>query len=193
MKIFKDRVAISITWFSLVGLVATFWQVAEKIQLLKFPEDPLSCNINPVVDCGSVLNDGLSSVFGVPNAMIGMVVFAMLFMAGLALMFGVKFNVAMKRFVVVLALLMFIFSVWFFAVSLYVIGKICIFCVFIWAATIPLTVLINGQFGAALYPKNKLLEWKLAWFKDKAWQPVVVLYALALILFLYRFREYYFS
>ena len=189
----KNWLGHIIALLSTVGLVATFWQTAEKIQLLKYPEDPLSCNINPIVDCGSVLNDGLSAVFGVPNAMIGMVAFSILLTFGLLMMTGVKLTHRAQQILVVLSLAMFAFSVWFFAASLYVIGKICIFCVAIWAATIPLTIVVNGNYGNSVFPDLKLVQWKLNWFKQKPWQATVVLYLLALILFMYRFRDYYFG
>ncbi len=189
----KNRMGLLVSGLSLVGLVASFWQTAEKIHLLQYPEDPLSCNINPIVDCGTVLSNKLSAVFGVPNSMIGMVIFSLLLMAGLMMLSGVSLKKATKRLILLLTLGVFAFAVWFFAVSLYVIGKICIFCVFIWASSIPLVVLVSGEYGDTLFGNSKLVKWKLKWFKTRPLQPIVVLYALALVLFLYRFRDYYFG
>lgn len=187
------RFGLSVGALGFVGLIAAFWQTAQKIEYLKNPDQVLSCNISPVVECGTVLDSDLSAVLGVPNSMIGIVVFAVLLAGGAAMALGMKPTLGFKRLLVVLSVIMFAFTMWFFAVSLYSIGKICIFCVFIWGATIPLAVLVNGRFGMSVYPKSKFVKWKLDWFEQKPWQPVVVMYALLLILFLYRFRDYYFN
>ncbi len=183
---------IQLTLLSLVGLVATFWQTAEKIQMLKFPEDPLNCNLSPVVDCAGVFGHHLSAVFGVPNSMIGMVAFSFLLSSGLWLWMGGEASKTVKKAVLAVSLIMFAFSVWFFAVSLYIIGKICIFCIFIWLSSVALSVLAVREYGDAYFAKHTLKA-KRDWIKQQPWQAIILIYVVGILLFFYRFREYYFN
>ena len=180
--------------FGLVGLIASFWQTAEKINFLKNPDDPLSCNLNPIVDCGTVLNHQLSSVFGPPNSLIGVVMFSAIVLLGLLLIFRVKPNLQMKRVILFLTTALFAFSVWFYAVSLYEIGKICIFCIFIWVSAIPMFFYSWAEYGEDIIGKssNKLAQWKIGILIHRPDRLVVCLYLLAIALFLIQFQDYYF-
>ena len=123
---------------SLIGLVASVWQAAERIQMLKHPGVALSCNLNPVIDCGTVLGNRWASLFGFPNAFIGIAIFAMLLMAGVALATGTKPSKGFQRVLLAISIVLILFALWFFGMSLYVIGKVCIFCLFIWAVSVPI-------------------------------------------------------
>lgn len=177
---------------SLIGLVASLWQAAERVHMLKNPDAVLNCNINPVVDCSSVLNDKLSALFGFPNAFLGMVMFTILFVSGLLLLAGGKFNGWYRHLVAAVSFILLCFSAWFFGVSLYIIGKVCIFCLFIWAMAVPIF-----WYG--------LLYWLSSFTKPSKWQqslmafgnkykiePIITIYILMAILYMFRFRDYYF-
>ncbi len=178
---------------STVGLVASFWQAAERVHMLKFPAEELSCNLSPIVDCGGVLNDKLAAVFGPPNALIGVVVFSMLLAFGIARLSGAKWSDFTSKVVVIMSKLIFLFSIWFFWVSLYSLGKICIFCVFIWAASIPI-----GIYGVKDYLENQK---KLPSYQEKMrdflgkhhFTILVAIYGLMITLFFLRFQDYYFG
>lgn len=124
----------------LAGLIAMTWQAAERIHMLKNPGGILSCNLNPVIDCGAVLDNRLAALFGFPNAFIGMSVFAMLSLAGVLLLTGNRPNRAFKHVIFGLSTILLLFSLWFFGVSLYIIAKICIFCLVGWVVAIPIFV-----------------------------------------------------
>ncbi|MCA9346833.1 hypothetical protein KC960_05075 [Candidatus Saccharibacteria bacterium] len=183
----------SLVLLSTVGLVAAFWQATERIQMLKFPGENLSCNLNPVVDCGSVLNNRLAAVFGPPNAFIGMVAFSILLAFGLQRLNGGHWNKIVSKISISLSLIMFLFSAWFFAVSLYSIGKICIFCIFIWLVSVPI-----GIYGLKDYCENsdnlsnnqKIVKKFLTRNHSNV---LIFVYALMLTLFLLRFKDYYFA
>jgi uncharacterized membrane protein len=172
----------------LLGMVAMTWQASERISMLKNPSISLNCNLSPVIDCGTVLGNKLAALFGFPNAFIGMIVFAMLALAGIAGITGVKFTKNFKNVVLSLATILIMFSMWFFAASLYSIGKICIFCVVGWIVSVPIFVYsliswLSDKKDSKLLPmlQNNHLVIILAWY--------VVLF----LLFLFRFREYYFN
>lgn len=178
---------------SSVGLIASFWQAAERVHMLKYPADPLSCNINPVVDCGSVLGDKLAAVFGPPNAFIGIVVFSLLLAFGIQRLSGGSWSSMVQKIVVVLSKLIMVFSIWFFAVSLYSIGKVCVFCLFIWAVSMPI-----GIYGVKDYLENqkklpKTYAWTKGFLAKNHLTILVAVYGVLIVLFFLNFKEYYFG
>jgi len=182
-----------LTGASLVGLVASFWQVAERVHMLKNPEVALSCTINPVVDCSGVLGNKLSALFGFPNALLGIVMFSILLTAGLLLLSGGKFSKNFHLFVLGVSKILFLFSVWFFAASLYSIGKVCIFCVFIWAAAMPIFWL-GTLYWLESQKKRSSVQKKIYTFgKRFRVEPIFAAYLIMIALFLYRFRDFYFN
>lgn len=56
-----------LTLASVVGLVAAFVLLLEKIALLTDPAYVPSCSINPVLSCGSVMNTDQAAAFGFPT------------------------------------------------------------------------------------------------------------------------------
>ena len=162
--------------------------------MLKNPSAELSCNLSPIVDCSGVLNDRLAAVMGFPNALLGMIFFAILATSGLVLLSGGKFSGWFKHFVMVVSTILILFSVWFFGVSLYVFGKICIFCVVGWVVSVPmfwygLLYYLRSSSGKIAYKAAAFTKFGSKHHLDV----VLVLYAVMLLLFLFRFRDYYFN
>jgi len=173
----------------LSGMIAMTWQASERISMLKNPTAPLSCNLNPIIDCGSVLNNKLATLFGFPNAFIGMIVFGMLLLSGLFLLTGTKISRSYATIVLILSTILLGFSFWFFGVSLYVIEKICIFCLVGWVASIPIFVYSLQQW-LSLSTKFK----KLRSFVTKNHLNIIVsVYLVMAILYFLKFQEYYFG
>jgi uncharacterized membrane protein len=189
----KVSYAKIIVFGSLIGLVASFWQAAERITMLKNPGIELSCNLSPVVDCGSVLGDRYAAVLGPPNAFIGMVVFTLLFAFGLQRISGGNWTKLVAKLAVIFSIIIFLFSVWFYLVSVYLIGKICIFCVFIWAVSMPI-----GIYGLKDYLENQKEKGRFSksvslFLQKHHFTLLVLTYATLITLFLLEFREYYFG
>ena len=69
------RVPVFSAWWVLiagvVGLVASMALTVEKFELLIDPHYVPSCNINPIVSCGSVMTTPQASVLGFPNPLLG--------------------------------------------------------------------------------------------------------------------------
>jgi len=63
---------------SIIGLVVSFALTYDKIQVLKNPSYVPSCNINPVISCGSVMSKPQSELFGIPNTIFGLIGFSVL-------------------------------------------------------------------------------------------------------------------
>src|SRR5579875_2056543 len=65
-----------------VGLVASVTLTVEKIRLLTDSSYAPSCNINPVLSCGSVMATPQASVLGFPNSLIGVAAFTVITVTG---------------------------------------------------------------------------------------------------------------
>lgn len=182
-----------LTLGSLIGLIASFWQVVERIHMLKDPGVALSCNINPVVDCGSVLSNRWAALFGFPNALLGIVMFTILLTIGLMLISGMELKKWFWKILLGVMIMVILFSVWFFGMSLYVIGKVCIFCLFIWTVSVPIFL-----YGIDWLITNKYLKgsWtasrSMNFLRKNQTELLVSTYALMILLYLYRFRDFYF-
>lgn len=177
-----------------IGLIAMTWQASERILMLKNPGLSLSCNINPIVDCGGVLDNQLAAVLGFPNAFLGMIFFSILAVSGLVLLSGGKFTSWYRHFVMAVSLILILFSVWFFGVSLYVLGKICIFCVVGWIVSVPifwygLLYYLQSATGGVKQSIRQFTKFGVKHHIDI----VVLTYAVMIALFLMRFKDYYFS
>ncbi len=181
-----------LTGGGLAGLIAMTWQAAERIAMLKNPTSPLSCNLNPVIDCGSVLDNRWAALFGFPNAFIGMAVFAMLTLAGILLLTGNKPNRAFKHVMLALSTVLLLFSLWFFSISLYVIAKICIFCLVGWVVAIPIFVYTLQYWLDDA--KNTGWKGKLSKFLASNHLNVVITsYVIMAVMYFVKFSEYYFG
>lgn len=118
-------------WITLggsVGLLASFIELVEYQILLKNAHSLLACDINNTFSCSPVLTAWQSSVFGFPNAMLCMVFFTTMLVAGLVGVTGGQITRALRWVLQGLALFFLGFALWFFWQSIFAIGALCILC-----------------------------------------------------------------
>lgn len=118
---------------SSVALVASLVLSVEEVHLLKNPDAVLSCSISLALDCSVVMKTWQASVFfGVPNMFFGLMAFAVFVTVAVsALWGGMRYN---KRFMLATnigALAAFVFAQWLFLSSVYAIGTLCPWCLFV--------------------------------------------------------------
>lgn len=121
-----------------IGLLAAFILTLEKLALLQDPSHRLSCSINPVLSCGSIIMSPEASAFGFPNPFIGIAGFAVVITVGMALLAGASFK---RWFWIGLQLgtsLGLLFVIWLIYQSLYDIGALCLYCMVVWSITWPI-------------------------------------------------------
>ena len=152
----------------LAGLIAAFWQLLDKLQLLKHPGSVLSCNLNATFNCTKVLTSHQYEVFGFPNAMVGIVMFTF-FLTVAIMVLGSK-GVKRKLMLVVqgLALFMLGFILWFVFESTFRIQAICLFCTVIGTAVVTINaVMLRENFGQKMgrwaSSGADLFGWALLW------------------------------
>lgn len=156
----QRRYGVFVIIASIIGFIASFTLVIEKIHKLENPMVNTLCDINPFVSCGKLMQNWQSQLFGFPNQMIGVAAFA------IALFYGVLMasKIPLPRWMHVCfnfgTLLGAVFITWLFTQSVFVIGSLCVWCIVVWAVHIPLfvyTTLRNckrGYFGTAIRDNN---------------------------------------
>ena len=140
----------------LVGMISSLALTYDKIQVLSNKAYEPSCNINPILSCGSVMKTEQASLFGLPNTVFGLIAFTMLLTFGFLLIGGA----VVKRWVwiaaQVAATIGVIFMHYLFFQGVYRIQAICPWCFVIWMITIPTfwyITLYNLQQKYILLPK----------------------------------------
>lgn len=169
-----------------VGLTASLTLTIEKIELLIDPAYVPSCSINPVLSCGSVMVTPQASEFGFPNALLGIVGFTVVVVAGVLAVAKVALPQWFWAGLAVGTLLGAIFVHWLIYQSLYVIGALCPYCMVVWSMTIPLLVVVSS---IALRPLagNAFFRIVHQW----RWSLVALWFTGVILLILVRFWNYW--
>ena len=141
----RRATVILLLGLSLVALVARGELVMSEIQTLKSPTSALLCDINPLIGCStSLLTWQAHLLFGIPNALVGVALFA-----GLVALFGSWLGGNPPRWMMLTlkagltaALLLIGFFLW---QSLTVFRTLCPFCAIVWVCTILIWVHLGAQ------------------------------------------------
>ncbi|MCT2020289.1 MULTISPECIES: vitamin K epoxide reductase family protein [Kocuria] len=168
-----------------IGWVASAILVLERLQLYRDPNHVTSCDINPWVSCGQVMGTWQSELFGFPNPLIGIVGFAVVITTAMALLSGARFGrwywVGLQAGVTAGA----VFAIWLWSQALFSIYILCLYCMIVWAAMIPLTILLtvrNLVHGVIPAPVG-LVRFAAEW----AWTLVAITYVAVAASVFFRF------
>uniref|UniRef100_UPI000CE50B4B vitamin K epoxide reductase family protein n=1 Tax=Arthrobacter sp. SX1312 TaxID=2058896 RepID=UPI000CE50B4B len=115
-----------------IGWAAAGILILEKLELYRNPDHVTSCDINPWVSCGQVMETWQSELFGFPNPFIGLVGFTVVITTGMALLAGARFNrwywVGLQMGVTLGA----VFAAWLWSQALFDIYILCLYCMVVW-------------------------------------------------------------
>lgn len=121
----------------IVGLIASFVLTMDKMEMLKNPDYQPSCNINPIIACGSVIVTSQASAFGFPNPFLGLAGFAVLITVGITWLTGARStNKWYWRAFLLATFLGVVFVHWLAFQSVYRIEALCPYCMAVWTVTI---------------------------------------------------------
>lgn len=121
-----------------VGSTASFVLVLEKLNLLTDEGYEPSCNLNPILNCGSIMRTDQAEVFGFPNPVIGVALFPVVAATGAAILAGARLARWYWLALQVGATLGAVFVGWLIFQSLYRIGALCPYCMVVWAVVLPI-------------------------------------------------------
>lgn len=126
-----------------VGAVASAILVLERFALYRNPGHVPSCDVNPWVSCGRVMGTWQSQLFGFPNPIIGIVAFAIVLATAMVILAGAQLSrwywLGLQAGVVLGA----VFVGWLWSQALFEIYVLCLYCMIVWAAMVPLLVLLT--------------------------------------------------
>ncbi|MFH8384041.1 vitamin K epoxide reductase family protein [Kitasatospora sp. NPDC018058] len=134
----------------LIGLAASAVLTFDKLRILENPSYVPSCNVNPVISCGSVMRTEQAEVFGFPNPLLGLAAFGALAAIGAGLLAGAAYRRWFWLGLHAGTALGVVFTHWLIDQALYDIGALCPYCMVVWATVVVLfwyTTLHNLRTG----------------------------------------------
>lgn len=123
-----------------LGLMASFTLTVDRIRLLKDANTQLACNLNSVINCGSVMSSPQGEAFGFANPIIGLAAFGGLFVLGIGLLGGARYAGWMWGGLTLGTVFGISFVGWLAYQAIFHIGKLCPWCMLVWAVMIPIFV-----------------------------------------------------
>ncbi len=188
----KSTIGPILVVLGIVGFIASLILSLDKIALLKDPSYSPTCNISPLISCGSVTNTTQAEVFGFMNSFMGIAGFAVIITIGMAILAGAKF----KRWFWLGLQAGTVFGVgfitWLYYQSVFTIGALCPYCMVVWSVTIPIfwyVTLFNIREGN-IRLKGKLV--KVGDFMQKHHGDILFAwFAIGISIILYRFWYYW--
>lgn len=124
----KNHLAYLVIIFGLLGTMAAFYLLYDRIQIYEDPNYKLSCSINPWLDCGRVMLSKWASFFGFPNSMIGLISYPTAFFVGLFMLLNKNNNRYLMLFCMSLAGIGVFANVLLLYISSYLIMSLCPWC-----------------------------------------------------------------
>ncbi len=147
-----------------IALICSFTIMYEKLELLQNASYTPSCDLNPVISCGSVMASDQAHAFGFPNPIIGLVAFPVVIATGMALFAGAQ---TLRRWYWMGLELGSLFGVafvhWLMFQSVYRINALCPYCMVVWVMTI----------GIFWYTTLYIVQLNFHKIPEK-WEPVAV-------------------
>lgn len=146
-----------------IGLFAAIVLTVDKIKLGDDPEAKFSCDVNAFVSCAGVMASPESSVFGFANSIIGIIGFAVVVALGAWLLV----RPGLPAFVWVGLQVGTLFGIgsvmWLQYQSIYDIGKLCPYCMVVWAVMIPIFVGVSARNLRAFAPRSAVTRFVSDW------------------------------
>ena len=180
--------AITLIWTGILGWFAAFALVLERIHVATNPDATLSCDLNPFISCKSVMLTPQASLFGFPNPLIGLAAFMAPIIVGVAILAGAKFAAWFWRIFALGVTGGFLFVIWLWTQSTFVIGVLCPYCMVAWAAMIPMfwkVILFGTKDGFIDTPLKFVAFFDRAY--EKAWVFTLATEAIVVLVIIVRF------
>jgi uncharacterized membrane protein len=187
------RVPAPSAWWVLIaggiGLVASMALTVEKFRILLDPHYVPSCNINPIVSCGSVMTTPQASLLGFPNPLLGIIGFTVALVSGVLAVAKVPLPQWYWIGLTVGTLIGATLVHWLIFESLYRIGALCPYCMVVWAVTIPLLVVLVSIVFRPVFDRGDsaiarvLYQWR--------WSIVTLWFTAVFLLIMVRFWDYW--
>lgn len=121
---------------SIASLIASLVLSIEAIELAKDPDAVLACSINVILNCATVNSHPSAFLLGFPNSFFGMMAEPVVITVAIAGLAGIKFPRAFMFAAQVGYTIGLIFALYLFAISFFVIGALCPWCLLVTLTTL---------------------------------------------------------
>ena len=136
----KPSVATSLPYIliiaGVIGLVSSLILSIDKFKILQNVNYHPSCDLNPIVSCGSVMKTNQSSALSFPNPFVGLAGFGALLTIGMAIKAGATFKRWFWLGLEAGSIFGLVFIHWLFFETVYRIHALCPYCMAVWVVTI---------------------------------------------------------
>lgn len=178
-----------------IGMIASFALTYDKIHVLQNPNYNPSCNINPILSCGSVMQTEQATLLGVPNTIFGLVAFSMLATFAVLLLNGARPPRWIWLAAQVASTAGVAFMHYLFFESVFRIHAICPWCFVVWMITIPIFwgITIHNIRHKYLGLERFASTQKIGTFVNRYSNDLLVLWYLAIFGILLKSFWYYWS
>lgn len=172
-----------------IGLSAATLLTNETFESLKNPNHVSSCSLSPIVSCAKAIDSDSSSIFGIPNTLIGVFGWGAVLTAGITILAGARHLSKYWWRTLLTGITFFVgFCIWLIAQGLYRIGTLCLYCMATWFVTFAVfwfvfAYCVDNEYVA----KNKLTNFMSRYRND--WIRISILIVLVLIVF--RWSDYW--
>jgi uncharacterized membrane protein len=171
----EKGVYITMLVAGIFAFLAAFVLSIEKVHMLQNPDAVLSCTVNLVLNCASVMKTPQASVFGFPNSFIGVAGFAIVIAVAMGGLLKVKYSRAYLVTAQVFYGLGLLFSYWLFFQSVYVIQVLCPWCLVVtFMTTILFETLLRINLRRNNFSLSKTTNAKVQKFLDKDFDKLIV-------------------
>lgn len=152
---------------AIISLIASFVLSMEAVELARNPEAILSCSINNVLNCATVGLHPSAHLFGFPNSFLGLIAEPVVITVAIAGLAGVRFPRLFMFVAQICYSLGFIFALYLFYMSYFIIGALCPWCLtvtatttFVWFAITRYNIRENNLYLPKKYQKTcqKIIE-----------------------------------
>ncbi len=127
-----------------VGLIASFALSLERLASLVDPDRVALCDINPILNCGSIMESAQASLFGVPHSFLGIATFSVLISVGVVLLATTKLAQWFWQLLLIGSLFGFLSVQYLVYQSLFILNTLCPWCIVIWLAVAPLFFVVSA-------------------------------------------------
>lgn len=124
--------------FGAIGWFASFELLTEYLHRLNDPSYVPNCNVSILVSCSDNMTSAQGAVLGFTNTIIGISAFVAPIAVGVALLAGARFSRWFWWLYQLGLLGGFVLISWLAQQSIFVLGRLCPWCMVIWVVTIPL-------------------------------------------------------
>lgn len=175
---------------AILSLIAAFVLSVDAIEIAKNPDAALSCSINTVINCASVMRHPSSELFGFPNSFLGLIAEPVVITVAIAGLAGVKFPRPFMAAAQVGYAAGFVFAYYLFFESFLVIGALCPWCLLVTLSTtlVFMSLLHYNIREDNLYLSEKYSKLLKKWMKqgyDRLFTTVLLTALVFMILFKY--------